>query len=129
MADLTHEQAKALAGRWMSTEGFVYEPGMLAWREGRHGIIAEVRDDALWLHGEGLYGLFDPDECWPDLRHAGTRGFALEQMRGVWGDRGAGIGVSADDFGWNAFADSRFYSLERDTEAEAIIAAIEAAER
>lgn len=69
---MTPTQAEALGRRWLAAGGG-WRPGMLA------------HDDSTGREHRINGAMVIPDEWWPDLRDAATRGAALDVVRERWG--------------------------------------------
>lgn len=140
--EMTPEQAKALGERWMAADGFEWQPGI---RDGETGGIVvgaapapEVPEEQpcllVWLQRQvedlvGYVQMRPVAECWPDLRHPGTLGFAVAAMRAKLGVHHSTTAIGTrgwliEDEGGDLVSWCR--QLEPlPFEAEAVIAAIE----
>lgn len=108
---------EALARRWMASKHWG------GWRRGMVDRLGFVYMGGSSFHPDGRQRLFPGPS--PDLDHPGTRAFLLEDVR-----RALGFLVScpfSDDGGrtWHLWRGRQCFS--GDTEAEALIAALEAA--
>lgn len=132
---MTNEQAEALGRRWIAADG--------EWREGMRaacfadwGTVTRVFTDddetqtvyVSWDYDASSGDLRDYGaDAWPDLRDAATRGAALDVVRKRWGDSTATTSHWAER--WTV-ANGNGHAQEfrmADTEAEALVAALEAA--
>ena len=124
---MTNSQGDAneLARRFVACKGWRWVAGMLAtdgWRvAGREG------DLILWGRGREVTGLSVRSETngIPDLSDAATRGAILELVREAWGDPATGIYRHGRR--WCVIMGGRCEDFFADTEAEALLAALEAA--
>ena len=119
--------ANELARRFVACKGWRWVAGMLAtdgWRvAGREG------DLILWGRGREVTGLSVRSETngFPVLSDAATRGAILQLVRDAWGDQNMvvyGLYVNGK-IKWTA--DGQHALAVVDTEAEALLAALEAA--
>jgi hypothetical protein len=129
--DLTDAEARALGERWLKAAG----PNLEGWRSGmldNHGRRV-IRADAFTVE----WTRYDADlHPWPDPRDPATRGAMLEVVRERLADPSAHlVPPSPRDPGdvwtfWGQGRDGmgRCYAFAR-TEAEALVAALEAAPR
>lgn len=117
---MTEDQARAVGAAWLAAGGG-WRPGML-WRvmreaplESYHGRIDEQRRA--------------PAErsAWPDLRDPATLGAALAVVRERWGDPGMFARRSTSRGLWRVSGSDTRSVVEAETEAEALVAALEAA--
>lgn len=122
---MTEEQI-ALARRAVACKNFRWMPGMLT----NHGARCLGRD--LWVdRGERGIVYADPNEGEvPDLTDSATLGCLLVLVREAWNDPHASVWYdsaywhSGNRWSWWAKEQSR---VDYDTEAEALVAALEAA--
>jgi len=122
---MTKEQI-ALARRAVACRGFRWMPGMLT----SHG--ARYLGFDLWVdRGQRVAVFADPNEGEvPDLTDAATIGCLLALVREAWGDPHASASWDYETNGQVVVAcsrTSRWVFRDRQTEAEALVAALEAA--
>jgi hypothetical protein len=126
------DEAIELGARAVACKGWRWLPGMLARYYG---------DGAAWhllTDGDG-YGLPfkhrppNPRDAWPDLRDPATLGCLLALVREAWGDPTIHLtcvdSLEAGQYDWivRSVADKWSSDLLSDSEADALVAALEAA--
>lgn len=139
MADLTNEQAEALGRRWIAAGGW-WLAGMLngAGKFARVLVTSGDPDDPEFCAAEE--GATEDDcyavwvgypGCWPDLRDPATLGACLAVVRERWGEPRAHLWPAEDADGGTPWLFRLCYGAaprcEGNTEAEALVAALEAA--
>jgi hypothetical protein len=143
---LTDEQARALGARWVAAGGpremagarYLTPYGLN--RLGDPAYRCSPAEPQHWYRSGNEEA--DPvgDDWIPDLRDPATRGAALEVLREKWHDPGLHIRYSSQTREWSAVASDSVSCWRRDgdgglervtgaTEAEALVAALEAAPR
>jgi len=128
---MTDEQAEALGRRLVACEGFRWMPGMLI-RDGDDlrrlfGPDTEVPSTLYMWQIAGSWGLERVEgACWPDLRDPATLGCVLALVRK---EHSPACACAPD--GWQWYVDNGYgecvHEEPEDTEAEALVAALEAA--
>lgn len=139
---MTDKQWQELGRRAVACKGWRWVPGMLA--KGGHWPPARIiatRDNECeppevelawsWDRGDGG----NPTGLYPDLRDAATLGCLLGLVRLAWGDSGASVWHDRRAGVWSWMADGCIHGVWRpsdadgyETEAEALVAALEAAD-
>jgi hypothetical protein len=116
VTDLARRVVACKHWRWMA--------GMLAAQRGSSSRVVSVDDDRVWLAGP----VWCPSEPGlPDLDDPATLGCLLRIVRDAYGQRGISLFTYFDDPGW-AVIDERGDELGTgETEAEALVSALEAA--
>jgi len=131
--ELRRKANEAVARRWLASKHWGgWRVGMVdhQWR------VCVLADDAFWFHcGLNHTAVVQPGSSWigeriPDLDHPGTRAFLLEDVRKAWKDSvywmsGPG-GHHVIKCGYQWFNPGKRVGKGL-TEAEALIAALEAA--
>jgi len=125
------DQDDALARRWMASKHWG------GWRRGMkvsgRGLLLTGNNDRghVWCDGLGKAAEGKRRAFTPDLDHPGTRAFLLEDVRRAWGRRDIVCGPHHANISmvWKIFGRNLDRGLwgEFETEAEALIAALEAA--
>lgn len=117
MNELTERAARA--------KGFKAMAGMMDWETGARIVYAGLLKLGTFYEGQLLP--LDPDCFTPDLTDPATLGCLLQLVREAWGDPRAGVAYDCEGDGcWEWRAKGRRASWHL-TEAEALVAALEAA--
>lgn len=140
---MTDDEAKALGLRAVACKGWRWMPGMLVHHGDREIRVTEESDIGDAVSGASYDDVYDvtfgrvarhaarPDQ-WPDFRDPATLGCLLALVRDAWGDAGCHA-RSWFDGSWIAMRLDDEYNGEITlvcaTEAEALVAALEAAPR
>lgn len=117
---MTQEQMIELARRAVACKGWRWMPGMRWWTEDDRGRLDDFQPEYMGR----------PHDALPDLTDPATRGCLLALVRQAWGDPHASAWYD-DEFWqsgnrWSWFAKKQT-CVDYDTEAEALVAALEAA--
>lgn len=125
---MDEHEARPLGERWKRAGGG-WAPGMLI-RYGDRGLAIDVHRVG-GADGRDRQRPLDDSPWWPDFRDAATRGAALEVVRERWGDPLLYVRAVDDGSGWEATSPDNTMEIVTvawgATEAEALVAALEAA--
>ena len=119
---MTQEQMIELAHRAVACKGWRWIPGMRWWTEDDRGRLDDFQPEYMGR----------PHDALPDLTDPATRGCLLALVREAWGQEDMGT------FRWGSGRWSAHYApfdsaksrvFDADTEAHALVAALEAAPR
>lgn len=132
---MTDDEAKAIGLRAVACKGWRWLPGCRVRRWGSLFTISEVMPGASWVEVLINGDIFDMGfekaqrDIWPDFREPATLGCLLALVREAWGDPHAMPDAPGSEgcAGWGFRARGGWVADSCATEAEALVAAMEAA--
>ena len=128
---MTGSTLEAIAKQAAACKHWRWMPGMLA----RFDQLSLCFRCPKRLRDVPKYLALDPEAAWPDLTDPATLGCLLALVREAWSEPGVSVWYDRRVGLWSWMADGCLHSVHRpsdedgyDTEAEALVAALEAAQ-